>query len=73
MTGFGDSSLDFTLGVWVTADQVKRPTAIMSDYLWAIDDAFRKYKIEIPFPQRDLHLRSLATKVTDEVRTLKEH
>lgn len=58
MTGFGDSSLDFVLGVWVTAEQVKRPTALTSDYLWAIDDALRKYGIEIPFPQRDLHLRS---------------
>lgn len=58
MTGFGDSSLNFVLGVWVTAEQVKRPTALTSDYLWAIDDALRKYNIEIPFPQRDLHLRS---------------
>ena len=58
MTGFGDSALNFVLGVWVSPEQVKRPTALTSDYLWAIDDAFRKYKIEIPFPQRDLHLRS---------------
>lgn len=58
MTGFGDSSLNFTLGVWVMPSHVKRPTELTSDYLWAIDDAFRKYEIEIPFPQRDLHLRS---------------
>ena len=58
MCGFGDSSLNFLLGVWVSPDQVKRPTALMSDYLWAIDDAFRKYNIQIPFPQRDLHLKS---------------
>lgn len=61
MTGFGDSSLDFVLGVWVSPEQVKRPTALISDYLWAIDDAFHKYHIEIPFPQRDLHLRSSDT------------
>ncbi|MBC3767735.1 mechanosensitive ion channel [Neptunicella marina] len=58
MTGFGDSALNFTLGVWVNPEQVKRPTALYSDYLWAIDDALRKYDIEIPFPQRDLHIRS---------------
>ncbi|WP_440055698.1 mechanosensitive ion channel family protein [Pseudoalteromonas sp. T1lg65] len=58
MNGFGDSSLNFVLGVWVEPEQVKRPTALVSDYLWAIDDAFRKHHIEIPFPQRDLHLRS---------------
>ncbi|CCQ12429.1 Potassium efflux system KefA protein / Small-conductance mechanosensitive channel [Pseudoalteromonas luteoviolacea B = ATCC 29581] len=58
MTGFGDSSLNFTLGVWVQPKLVKRPTMLVSDYLWAIDDSFRKYDIEIPFPQRDLHIRS---------------
>jgi len=60
MTGFGESSLDFVLGVWGEADQVKRPAALMSNYLWAIDDAFRKYDIQIPFPQRDLHFRTLS-------------
>tara|TARA_R110002072_G_scaffold172728_4_gene327038 strand:+ start:6983 stop:7837 length:855 start_codon:yes stop_codon:yes gene_type:complete len=58
LTGFGDSSLEFVLGIWVSPEQVKRPTALTSDYLWAIDDAFQKYGIEIPFPQRDLHIRS---------------
>ncbi|WP_111978469.1 mechanosensitive ion channel family protein [Algibacillus agarilyticus] len=57
-TGFGDSSLNFTLGVWVPPEQLKRPTSLFSDYLWAIDDAFRKYDIEIPFPQRDIHIRT---------------
>jgi small-conductance mechanosensitive channel len=58
MTGFGDSSLDFVLAVWVKPEMVKRPTSLMSDYFWALDDAFRKYCIEIPFPQRDLHIRN---------------
>lgn len=58
-TGFGDSSLDFVLGVWVDYDAVIRPTALRSDYLWAIDDAFRKYGIEIPFPQRDVYIKRL--------------
>ena len=63
MTGFGDSSLDFVLAVWVGAENVKRPSSLTSEYLWAIDDALRKYNIEIPFPQRDLHLRSCQTSV----------
>ena len=58
MTGFGDSSLDFVLAVWVNPEAVKRPSYLMSEYLWAIDDAFRRYGVEIPFPQRDLHVRS---------------
>ena len=58
-TGFGDSSLDFLLGVWVDYDAVIKPTALKSEYLWAIDDAFRKYGIEIPFPQRDVYIKKL--------------
>ena len=58
-TSFGDSSLDFLLGVWVDYDAVIRPTALKSEYLWAIDDAFRKYNIEIPFPQRDVYIKKL--------------
>lgn len=60
LTGFGDSSLDFLLGVWVDYDAVIKPTALKSEYLWAIDDAFRKYGIEIPFPQRDIYIKKLA-------------
>jgi small-conductance mechanosensitive channel len=55
-TEFGDSSLKFELLVW-TLDPKRRPEVI-SDLNRAIDDVFRKNKIEIPFPQRDLHIRS---------------
>ena len=58
LTSFGDSSLNFELIVWLTSDAVKRPGAVQADYLWAIETALRKYGIEIPFPQRDLHVRS---------------
>ena len=58
LVNFGDSSLDFELIVWLTAEAVKRPGAVNADYLWEIETALRKYGIEIPFPQRDLHLRS---------------
>lgn len=53
---FGDSSLNFTLLVWL-ADPLRRPVTT-SELRFAIDDAFRENDIEIPFPQRDLHLRS---------------
>lgn len=58
-SGFGDSSLNFVLGVWVDYEAVIRPTALKSEYLWAIDDAFRRYQIVIPFPQRDVHINYL--------------
>ncbi len=56
--GFGDSSLDFTLRAWV-ADNDEFIT-IRSDIALAMNRALRAYEIEIPFPQRDLHLRSIS-------------
>jgi small-conductance mechanosensitive channel len=58
LVGFGDSSMDYELVVWLLPHSVKRPARVKADYLWAIDTALGKYGIEIPFPQRDLHLRS---------------
>jgi len=55
---FGDSSLDFELVVWVSPDAVVKPGAIQAAYLWEIETSLKKHGIEIPFPQRDLHLRS---------------
>jgi small-conductance mechanosensitive channel len=56
---FGDSSLNFELVVWLNAEATKRPSAVKAAYLWALDTALCKYGIEIPFPQQDLHIRSL--------------
>jgi len=56
-TSFGDSALNFELGVWIGKQQLTRPKRLTSDYLWAIDDAFRKYDITIPFPQMDLYVK----------------
>ena len=55
---FGDSSLNFLLLVWVNRQGAKRPTRTRATYLWALETKFREYGIEIPFPQRDLNLRS---------------
>lgn len=55
--GFGDSSLNFELVVWLNSAAVKKPAAVMADYLWEIHTALYKHAIEIPFPQRDLHLK----------------
>lgn len=55
-TSFGDSSLDFELAVWLASPQNQK--VIRSDLNFAINKAFAENTIEIPFPQRDLHLRS---------------
>ncbi|HEY5636936.1 MAG TPA: mechanosensitive ion channel domain-containing protein [Burkholderiales bacterium] len=58
LVGFGDSSLDFMLVIWVGADAIARPSRTEAQYLWAISDELEASGIEIPFPQRDLHVRS---------------
>jgi small-conductance mechanosensitive channel len=58
LVGFGDSSLNFELVVWVGRDSVMRPGRTQAQYLWEIETSLRDFGIEIPFPQRDLHLRS---------------
>lgn len=55
--GFGESSLDFELGVW-TVELANNPMRFRSDLYYAIEEALRQNQIEIPFPQRDLHFRS---------------
>ena len=60
MKEFGDSSLNFSLSVWVRGDAIKRPGLVKSEYLLAINKALVANHVEIPFPQRDLHLRSSA-------------
>lgn len=55
---FGPSSLHFKLVIWLTAEAVYRPGAVSAAYCWALDDALRKHKIEMPFPQMDVNLRS---------------
>ncbi|MCW8129298.1 MAG: mechanosensitive ion channel [Planctomycetota bacterium] len=54
--GFGDSSLDLQLLIWLPEPYQMYRT--VSDMNFAIDRGFRAAGIEIPFPQRDLHLRS---------------
>jgi potassium efflux system protein len=56
--GFGDNSLNFELVVWLTPAAVRRPAAVIADYLWEIHSALERHSIEVPFPQRDIHLKS---------------
>lgn len=54
---FGDSSLNFELRVFLY--NVDSRLDVISDLNFAIDKAFREENIEIPFPQRDLHVKSM--------------
>lgn len=56
LKGFGDSSWNMQLRLWVS--DVKQYRHIRNDVNQAIVRAFRENNVEIPFPQRDLHVRS---------------
>lgn len=60
--GFGDSSLNFEVSVW-TIDLASSPRRLRSDLYYAIESKLREIGVEIPFPQRDLHLRSVTAQV----------
>jgi len=59
---FGDSSIAFQLVVW-SSEMSARPSRYRSDLNFAIEQKFREAGIELPFPQRDLHIRSGVLKV----------
>jgi potassium-dependent mechanosensitive channel len=52
--GFGDSSINLALLCWIA--HARDELIVSSALRFAIDRAFRREKIEIPFPQRTLHM-----------------
>ncbi|MFZ3341089.1 MAG: mechanosensitive ion channel domain-containing protein [Terriglobales bacterium] len=68
---FGESSLDFELRIW-TIQQLQTPTRLKSDLYFAIFNAFREKSIELPYPQRDLHIKSISQDVSSALVSQKE-
>ena len=60
--GFGESSLDFNLRVW-TREYINRPNVLKSQIYYAVFEKFKKHNVEIPFPQRDLHIKNNELKI----------
>jgi small-conductance mechanosensitive channel len=54
--GFGESSLDFEVRAWTASNSW---WTVKSDLAVAVNTVLKEADIEIPFPQRDLHLRSV--------------
>ena len=65
-TGFGDSSLDFELRVYIA--DISRSLITRTQIRVAIFKLFRDEDVEIPFPQRDLHIRDADTELVDMFR-----
>jgi len=57
LKGFGDSSVDLELRIWID-DPQNGVSNVKSQVLLLVWDKFHEHGIEIPFPQRDLHIRS---------------
>jgi small-conductance mechanosensitive channel len=55
--GFGDSAIDLELRFWIS-DPSNGVTNVKSAVLLNVWDTFKAHQIEIPYPQRDLHIRS---------------
>lgn len=70
---FGDSSLNFELLVWIA--EPSKHVRIKSDLYFTIEALLRQHQIEIPFPQRDLHVRSgnLPIKLPPELQQFLSH
>ena len=59
---FGDSSLNFNLRVW-TREYIDKPDVLKSQIYYAVFEKFKEHDIEIPFPQRDLHIKNTEFKI----------
>lgn len=55
--GFGDNALNFELAVW-TETMATSPRRLRSDLYFMIEKALREHGIEIPYPQRVVHVRT---------------
>ena len=68
---FGDSSLDFELLAWVGPETIGRPGGTQAKLLWALEDELTRRNIEIPFPQRDLHIRTDPSEAPHELQRVR--
>ncbi len=58
LTGYGDNSVNYELIIWADRALTTHPASTHAKLMWALDDELARRGIEIPFPQRDLHVRS---------------
>ena len=68
-TGFGESSLDFEVRAFI--GDIHNSLKVRSNLRIKIFQIFREAGVEIPFPQRDLHIRDINGQVQDALPTEK--
>ena len=65
--GFGDNSIDLELRFWID-DPSNGVGNVRSEVLLAVWDRFQKEGIDIPFPQRDIHVSGLSPKMVSAIQ-----
>ena len=68
MKGFGDSSVDLEIRIWIQ-DPMNGCSNVKSEVLLGVWNKFHEHGIEIPYPQRDLHLRSISKESLVEIKS----
>jgi small-conductance mechanosensitive channel len=56
LKSFGDSAINFELLFWT--NQPSKQSILKSNLYFQIEMSFKRYEIQVPFPQQDLHVRS---------------
>ena len=72
MTSLGDSSVNFSLFIWLKGEEIRHPKRTMSRFLILIYNTCYEYGVEISFPQRDLHIRSIDKGVAFPINLIKQ-
>ena len=67
VSGFGDSAVDMLLRFWIE-DPINGVTNIKGEVLLGLWDAFNEKRIEIPMPQREVHIRAASLSALSAVR-----
>jgi small-conductance mechanosensitive channel len=65
MKSMNNSSVDYELLIWIDANPDNKNRPLMKDFLELIYNALYENDIEIPFPQMDLHVRTMPEKMLD--------
>ena len=58
LVNFGDNALEFTVLFWVSRQGVRRPGRTRANFMWELETLLGENGVEIPFPQRDIHVKS---------------
>lgn len=58
LSNLADNALEFTVLFWVSRQGVRRPGRTRASFLWELETLLNENNIQIPFPQRDIHVKS---------------